>query len=167
MSSFDRSTHKLEGSAGNQTGGLIIKKPSKNESEVEFKRPTIAPRTSLLGLDVLAKRRREQREAEEGNFKEKRLKIDSRLGESVDLGDDSGARISFGKRELSKDRLYRSSRVDTPSHPGGVSEQALERIHDRVGRKEQLKQGLYATSRDGSDRFVNSMQNAKECTCKH
>jgi len=45
------SVSRLEGSTGDEVGGLIIKK--KSVVEHEFKRPDI-PRKSLLGLDKLA-----------------------------------------------------------------------------------------------------------------
>ena len=82
MSDFGGSVHRIAGCSGNEVGGLIKKKPSSQEAgggggrdgggeksskgdkkPSEFKVP--APRTSLFGLDVLAKRKREEREAKE------------------------------------------------------------------------------------------------------
>ena len=48
---------------------------------------------------------------------------------------------------LPQDRHYRASRVETPSHPGGVSEEALERIQSRL-KRDQKGLGVYATSKD-------------------
>ena len=149
MSSFDSSTHRLAGS-GSETGGLIKKKkneevdkPTKDE---EFKKPSV----SLLGLDVLARRKREQREAEEagnGKFTAKRPKLDrDRRREQYD----TDVRISFGKSDISKERRYRAPLNETPSHTGGVSEEALERIHHRMRREQG--QGLYASTARTEDR---------------
>lgn len=50
---FDR----LEGSSGNQKGGLIIKKKNpSNDDDIIFKKPQAR---SLLGLDKLAAKKRE------------------------------------------------------------------------------------------------------------
>jgi hypothetical protein len=51
MEMEEESVDRLEGSSGDEVGGLIIKK--KSQVEHEFKRPDI-PRKSLLGLDKLA-----------------------------------------------------------------------------------------------------------------
>ena len=145
MSSFDRSTHRLAGS-GNEAGGLIIKKKqdqNREKSDETFKRPS----GSLLGLDVLARRKRAEREAEDGGSGlrgEKRPKIERKWDKKDSNYDDSGVRISFGRSDGAKDRKYRSALLDTPSHPGGVSEQALEKMQSRLKRDQG--QGLYASS---------------------
>lgn len=142
MASFDRSTHRLAGS-GNEAGGLIIKKKqiqNPKQSDDVFKQPS----GSLLGLDVLARRKRAEREAEESSARgEKRPKIE-RKNNNKDSYDDSGVRLSFGRSGTAKDRNYRASLLDTPSHPGGVSEQALEVMQSRLKRDQG--QGLYASS---------------------
>ena len=101
MSSFDSSTHRLEGS-GNVTGGLIIKKKVQSASDIvvdEFKKPP-APKSSLLGLDVLARRKREQREEGAVMVAEKRPRWDVRGKEREGNREyDSDVRISFGKAE--------------------------------------------------------------------
>lgn len=153
MSSFDRSTHRLAGSA-NEAGGLIIKKkpdPKREKSDETFKRPS----GSRLGLDVLARRKRAEREAEEGSSAggvrgEKRPKIERKWDKKDSDYDDSGVRISFGRSDGAKDRKYRSSLLETPSHPGGVSEQALEKMQNRLKRDQG--QGLYASSSRGRER---------------
>lgn len=46
-------------------------------------------------------------------------------------------------------RHYRQARIDTPSHPGGVSNAVRDRQHDRHNREKD--KGVYASSkhRDG------------------
>ncbi len=133
MSSYPNSTHHLAGS-GNEVGGLIIKSKKTAEakpSDSTFKKPT----GSILGLDILAKRKREQREIDQEvsrTFTEKK----ARINRSADDDDDSDVRISFGRSDVSKDRHYRGSHIDTPSHPGGVSDAALERFHQHVRKGE-------------------------------
>lgn len=64
MDDDDVSMHRLEGSdATAQVGGLIIKKKSAAAEPHVFRAPT--PRTSLLGLDLLAAHKRKEREAKE------------------------------------------------------------------------------------------------------
>lgn len=60
----DVSMHRLEGSDPSaQVGGLIVKKKSAAAEPHVFRAPT--PRTSLLGLDLLAAQKRKEREAKE------------------------------------------------------------------------------------------------------
>lgn len=142
MSSFDRSSHRLAGS-GNESGGLIIKKkqdPGGQKSDDTFKRPS----RSILGLDVLARRKRAEREATE-EVGEKRPRLErTKYRDFSDSYDDSGVRISFGRSDSSRERKYRSAVLETPSHPGGVSDEALEKMHSR--RKRDLGHGLFASS---------------------
>lgn len=58
------SMHRLEGSdPATQVGGLIVKKKSAAAEPHVFRAPT--PRTSLLGLDLLAVQKRKERECKE------------------------------------------------------------------------------------------------------
>lgn len=60
----DVSMHRLEGSDPTvQVGGLIVKKKSAAAEPHVFRAPT--PRTSLLGLDLLAAQKRKERETKE------------------------------------------------------------------------------------------------------
>lgn len=52
----DPTLHRLEGTQGNEKGGLVIMK-KKSNSDFEFKKPA-TPRTSILGLDKLAASKR-------------------------------------------------------------------------------------------------------------
>lgn len=156
MSSFDRSTHKLEGSSSSEAGGLIVKSSkAKSDSgasnEPTFKKPT----TSLLGLDRLARRKREEREAEAASFPEKRPKLHSKE-EKPSNSYDSDLRISFGKsaraQDGARDRKYRGAMVETPSHTGGVDEEALQRMHSRLaGRDQRGHHRVYASTSRGKD----------------
>ena len=60
----DESLHRLEGSSGQEAGGLVIMKkgPAKGSDDEKhmFKTPT--PRASLLGLDRLAEEKRKEAE---------------------------------------------------------------------------------------------------------
>lgn len=153
MSSFSNSTHRLEGT-GHETGGLIIKskkKPEDKHTDTTFKKPS----GSRLGLDLLARRKREQRQAEEETknaFSEKKPRLYiSALGKILE--GDSDVRISFGRSDVNKDRHYRGTHVETPSHPGGVSDKALERFHTHVrkgGRSGDT--GVYASTKTRNDR---------------
>ena len=158
MSSFDRSSHRLAGSTS-ETGGLIIKKRQKSDIKKSdddgFKRPS----GSLLGLDVLARRKRAERELEEEGSSargEKRPRVDR----TKDSFDDSGVRISFGRTDASRERKYRTSLLETPSHPGGVSEQALEKMHSRMKRDQN--HGLYASSSSSGRQRGTSERREKE-----
>ncbi len=132
MSSYPSSTRYHLAGSGSEVGGLIIKNKratEKKSSDSIFKKPS----SSLLGLDVLAKRKREERQVNQdssGTFTEKKARINT----SED--DDSDVRISFGRSDSSKDRQYRGTHVDTPSHPGGVSDEALERFHQHIRKGE-------------------------------
>lgn len=60
----DVSIHRLEGSDPTaQIGGLIVRKKSAAAEPHVFRAPT--PRTSLLGLDLLAAEKRKERESQE------------------------------------------------------------------------------------------------------
>lgn len=76
MDDDDVSMHRLEGTEPQaQVGGLIVKKKSAASEPHVFRAPT--PRTSLLGLDLLAaqkRKEREIREQEESNGDEKNRK---------------------------------------------------------------------------------------------
>lgn len=78
----DASLHRLEGSDSSaQVGGLIVKKKSAATEQHVFRAP--APRTSLLGLDLLAAQKRKEREVKEqlnsdnDDYKAKRSKVSS------------------------------------------------------------------------------------------
>lgn len=114
MSEDDENLHRLEGTSGEAPGGLIIKKKEKPE-EFQFARP------SLLGLDKLAAAKRKQN------------RLISFQDETND--DDSNATKSDSSTE--KERKYRKHNEETPTYTGGISEQARERMLERLQRREK------------------------------
>ncbi|GAB4824172.1 hypothetical protein N2152v2_011218, partial [Parachlorella kessleri] len=165
----------LEGTAEDQEGGLVLTVPTK-EKHV-FKAP--APRTSLLGLDRLAAQKRAE-QAKQGSLLGKRPLLS--LGEDPTEADeevqggngpDPDQHGSSGGHGTSRDaqhngghggsdsaaaarekRHYRGQRVETPSHPGGVSSSAREAQADRErrAREQRGRDGVYADTRHGRDR---------------
>ncbi|KAF7265584.1 ATP-dependent RNA helicase l(1)G0007 [Rhynchophorus ferrugineus] len=124
------SVHRLEGTTGNERGGLILKKK---------KEPTFRiPQPSLLGLDRLAaKKRKEKEEA----ARKMSFSIDDE--ENSESGTDSKEK----KRKAKEDRKFRSPAEETPTYTGGVSREARERLLER--EKDRYKEkGVYATTKD-------------------
>ena len=126
--------HRLE--ASEQTpGGLIIKKKEGDKKKDDvFKVPS-----SKFGLDLLAKKLKKERES--GllmSFRDHDDETDEKL---ADGNDD---KLKDEKAE-SKVKNYRSSNVETPSHPGGVTDSVRERYKDRISDKSK---GIYASSKD-------------------
>ncbi|XP_054856361.1 pre-mRNA-splicing factor ATP-dependent RNA helicase PRP16 [Eublepharis macularius] len=164
----EASLHRLAGlEPEGQVGGLVLKKRGAaaaggGEQHV-FKRP--APRTSLLGLDLLAAQKRREREREAGDGKRVRLPTDndgpgggkdaSAQEQRQDRDRDRDGAEQEGEgaasgRSSRKDRHYRSARVETPSHTGGVSEEFWERSRQR--ERERREQGVYASSKEEKER---------------
>nr|XP_003705537.1 PREDICTED: pre-mRNA-splicing factor ATP-dependent RNA helicase PRP16 [Megachile rotundata]XP_012145903.1 PREDICTED: pre-mRNA-splicing factor ATP-dependent RNA helicase PRP16 [Megachile rotundata]XP_012145904.1 PREDICTED: pre-mRNA-splicing factor ATP-dependent RNA helicase PRP16 [Megachile rotundata]XP_012145905.1 PREDICTED: pre-mRNA-splicing factor ATP-dependent RNA helicase PRP16 [Megachile rotundata]XP_012145906.1 PREDICTED: pre-mRNA-splicing factor ATP-dependent RNA helicase PRP16 [Megach len=94
--------YRLEGTDKNQTGGLIIRK---KPSDHTFKKPQV----SVLGLDKLAKRKRQE------NSQETKSKSESNSPKSE-----------------SRERKYRSYAEETPTHTGGVNYEAQKRLESRL-----------------------------------
>ncbi|XP_060693991.1 pre-mRNA-splicing factor ATP-dependent RNA helicase PRP16 isoform X1 [Hemiscyllium ocellatum] len=142
----DDSLHRLEGSdPGNQVGGLIIKKKIATDDQHIFRAP--APKTSLLGLDKLAAQKRKEREEKEEEEK-KKSKVSSYKDwdegkEDLGFDEESGDKVG---RHGKKERYYRSSGAETPSHTGGVSEEFKERHRQR--ERDRREHGVYASSKD-------------------
>lgn len=59
-------------------------------------------------------------------------------------------------------RHYRSARVETPSHPGGVSEEFWERSRQR--ERERREHGVYASSKEEKDR---KKERSRDRDCDH
>lgn len=111
MADDDTNLHRLEGSSGDAPSGLIIKK-KENPPEFQFAKP------SLLGLDKLAAAKRKQKNL---------------ISFQDDVDEDEVAESS-GESSGTKERKYRKHNEETPTYTGGISEQARERMLERLQR---------------------------------
>ncbi|XP_077420453.1 pre-mRNA-splicing factor ATP-dependent RNA helicase PRP16 isoform X2 [Vanacampus margaritifer] len=154
----DDSMHRLEGTDSKvQVGGLIVKKKSAAAEHHVFRAPT--PRTSLLGLDLLAAQKRKERENKEqsdasgddGARKKSRVSSYKDWEESKsDSGSDDDDEDDEKNGQDKKEKKYRSSGSETPSSPGGVSEEFRRRHEQR--EKDRREQGVYISSKDDKNR---------------
>lgn len=118
----DDGVHRLEG-ISDQKGGLIVKK----------KPPTFkVPQTSLLGLDKLAEKKRREREDAE---RKRSFSMDEEDGE----GD--------GGSVKNKQRKYRTPQEETPTYTGGISQEARERLIQRLATNRNKEKGVYASTK--------------------
>ena len=118
-------------------GGLVIRKP-KNE---EPKSPRMG--VSKLGLDKLAAiKERERKEKEIAAARKRQAEGDD---DDYEEENDDGR---FVKKGVKRDRGYRETWQETPSHTGGVSEEARKRGDERKGK---VDRGLAAASRGDKD----------------
>lgn len=84
------SMHRLEGADPTvQIGGLIVKKKSAAAEPHVFRAPT--PRTSLLGLDLLAAQKRRERDEQADNEKNSKKSKVSSYKEWEEAKSDSGS----------------------------------------------------------------------------
>uniref|UniRef100_A0A2C9JIP5 RNA helicase n=1 Tax=Biomphalaria glabrata TaxID=6526 RepID=A0A2C9JIP5_BIOGL len=134
---LDDDIHRLEGTSGKETGGLIIMKkgPSKDgDTAHTFKRPDM-PKVSLLGLDKLAASKREI--DSEIHMTPKRSKVSSyKEDDENDVEDDDYKKMSK-KTNKDKERYYRHPQEETPSHPGGVNSEAKHRLQKHSRYKDR------------------------------
>ncbi|XP_039500846.1 pre-mRNA-splicing factor ATP-dependent RNA helicase PRP16 isoform X1 [Drosophila santomea] len=161
MSDDDESgVHRLEGTAGQETrGGLVIRKP-KDSGEKQsagggggFK----VPQGSLLGLDKLAAKRRAEKERSERliSFQDSEFD-DTGGGSSTPQANASAGSSEFAFKKpdtKSFEKLrgqLREHKDETPSHTGGVSEKARERLREHIQR--DRKRGPVSTTSEGRDR---------------
>lgn len=130
----DSSVHRLEASAP-ATGGLVLKK---KDSDKTFK----VPKPSLLGLDRLAAQKRKERDDQKRLISFK----DSEYDDDVSATPDHNAMKTPDHESIHKlNRQYRELKDDTPSHGGGVSDKARDRLAERI---EKDKRGVYVSSKD-------------------
>ncbi|KAG9289815.1 hypothetical protein G9A89_015395 [Geosiphon pyriformis] len=115
-----------------------------------------APRASLLSLDKIAEPNRAEKGSkqavlQEGSaLKKIKLTLESEW-DQYEIPDSNGQAKEESSKESSKSKHYfRASKVaDTPSHPGGVSERALERMEARLKERDRYKvAGYYRNSND-------------------
>uniref|UniRef100_A0AAX7T9P4 RNA helicase n=1 Tax=Astatotilapia calliptera TaxID=8154 RepID=A0AAX7T9P4_ASTCA len=152
----DSSGMMLEGSDPTvQVGGLIVKKKSAAAEPHVFRAPT--PRTSLLGLDLLAAQKRKERETKEqaDSSSDDRSSKKSKVSSYKDWEEgksDSGSdeEDSDDNSTAKKERKYRVTGSETPSNPGGVSEEFRRRHQQR--EKERREHGVYASSKEDRNR---------------
>lgn len=126
----DDNLHRLEG-ISDQIGGLIVKK----------KAPTFkVPQPSLLGLDRLAAARRKERE-------ENARKI-SFLGKDEENEEGEKVFKEPEEKHSGKERHWRSTKSETPSHTGGISTEARNRLIERLKKSKDKEKGVYASSKE-------------------
>ncbi|CAO3578347.1 unnamed protein product [Absidia cylindrospora] len=138
-------------SGNNLPGGLIGRNKSSKSDEQRpvFKAP--APKTSLLGLDELARKKRAAEAAKlkvESDQSDKKVKMDS-----TSQWDDDASTID--DTDVPKQQAkYRSYRMETPSNPGGLSDSALQRMEQmkRRDRDRNRSSGLHGSSREDRHR---------------
>ncbi|TNN87585.1 Pre-mRNA-splicing factor ATP-dependent RNA helicase PRP16 [Liparis tanakae] len=153
----DVSMHRLEGSdPDTQVGGLMVKTKSAAEEPHVFRAPT--PRTSLLGLDLLAAQKRkereskEQAEADDNNRKKSKItsyqdweegKSDSGSDEEEDDDKDSDAKKEseeFKRRHQQREKdkrehgVYASSKEDKNKERDRSRDKGKDRRNERDER---------------------------------
>uniref|UniRef100_A0A672PQ71 Pre-mRNA-splicing factor ATP-dependent RNA helicase PRP16 n=1 Tax=Sinocyclocheilus grahami TaxID=75366 RepID=A0A672PQ71_SINGR len=135
-----------------QDGGLIVNKKSASTEQHVFRAP--APRTSLLGLDLLAAQKRKDREGKESlDDQPKKSKVSSykdwEEGQSDSGSDDENQEDEMLCSHEFVTCFYRKYRVtgsETPSNPGGVSEEFKQKHQQR--EKDRREHGVYASSKE-------------------
>lgn len=138
-----------------------MKKKSKESSSAkdDFKKPLL-PKGSLLGLDVLAQRKRQLKEAQLDELQdEKRSKVESYREEEEDEIEDEDDK-SHDRMKKSHERHYRSPRIETPTHTGGVSKEALERQRRR--ERDARRGAVYASSKDDDRRHKDRDRKSRD-----
>lgn len=137
----DPTVHRLEAS-GPATGGLVIKKSTDSDAS-NFK----VPKPSLLGLDRLAAQKRKEREDQNRliSFKDNEYDDDTGGLSAAGTPDHSAQKTPDLSSVHKLNRQYRELRTETPSHTGGVSDKARDRLA-KLSEKE--KRGVYVSTKD-------------------
>lgn len=130
----DPSVHRLEASAP-ATGGLVLKKKDADTSTFKV------PKPSMLGLDRLAAQKRKEREDQKRlvSFK------DNEYDDETATPDHNTVKTPDMTSVHKLSRNYRESKSETPSHGGGVSDKARDRLA-KISEKE--KRGVYVSTKD-------------------
>lgn len=123
MDSENDGVYRLEGIKETR-GGLIVKK----KPICTFK----VPQPSLLGLDRLAVQKRKERD-------EVARKMSFEIEEESNICKDSSNVHSTNKRK------FRSPQEETPTYTGGISQEAKQRVNERLNRIKE--KGFYATTK--------------------
>ncbi|EGO19526.1 hypothetical protein SERLADRAFT_479062, partial [Serpula lacrymans var. lacrymans S7.9] len=121
-------------------GGLMQKdiKHTFRQPAKPIEPPT--PRGSLLGLDRLAKEKREAA-ALDSNGSRKRPRIDGQ-GDPV---------FKVPNLPISRNNNIRQRGEETPSHPGGLSDAARKKLEDYRKNREKQREGIAAPSQNRAD----------------
>ena len=120
----------LEGTDGG-VGGLIIRKKKNDDDDAKFVAPKLPhlENRSLLGLDILAAKKEKEREEA------------SKIKETTKF-----------KEGPSTQKNFRRKHEETPSHTGGVADEAKRRRDER--KDKERDRGFYVSSKDnGEDLF--------------
>uniref|UniRef100_A0A1A9VNH9 RNA helicase n=1 Tax=Glossina austeni TaxID=7395 RepID=A0A1A9VNH9_GLOAU len=161
----DTSIHLLEGTIGKEMhGGLILKKTSSSDDNNKFK----IPKPSILGLDKLAAQKRKERE-------ESQRLISFKAGDGDDgIDSDNVAKdnalttaraseFAFKKPDTqSFQKISRQLRIhkdETPSHTGGVSEKARERLREHL--KRDRSKGVHYSTKDYAKNLDKDRERSK------
>ncbi|KAK7688261.1 Pre-mRNA-splicing factor ATP-dependent RNA helicase PRP16 [Cerrena zonata] len=124
-----------------RAGGLV-----RNDAQHTFRRPAKpieppTPRTSILGLDRLAREKREAAAAN-GEGSRKKPKLD---------GDGPEPMFKVPSLPVSRSTNMRQRGNETPSHPGGLSDIARQRLEERRKNRENQKEGIAAKNQPRED----------------
>lgn len=128
--------HRLE-APEQKPGGLFIKKKENSDKNDVFKVPI-----SKFGLDVLARKLKKERES--GlltSFRDHDDETEAKVDSEESKHDDA----KFKGKSETKNKNYRTSKTETPSHPGGVSRSVRDHYRDRISDKSK---GIYASTKD-------------------
>ncbi|KAI8326954.1 P-loop containing nucleoside triphosphate hydrolase protein [Choanephora cucurbitarum] len=146
----------------NLPGGLIT--PNKNKSsEADQDRPIFkvpaVPNKSLLGLDELARKKRqaEAEKAEREADKKMRLSWNDQEEEQEEEKpkDDKKPDEQLSRRHHRPS--YRSHRMETPSNPGGVSDSALKRLEE-MKRRDRHRSSLHHKAKQPEEPVTNGSE---------
>ncbi|KAG8230357.1 hypothetical protein J437_LFUL000628 [Ladona fulva] len=141
MEEDDPEIYRLEGSKS-EVGGLIIKKKP-NQNDNTFKVPP--PRQSLLGLDKLAALRKKERE-------EEFLQLEKTKQLACSEDNDEKDKEELQKKKRHNDRHYRELRVETPTHTGGITDEARRRLVEHMKRNKDRGITASSSKKDGRKR---------------
>ncbi|KNC23761.1 hypothetical protein FF38_13822, partial [Lucilia cuprina] len=143
----DSGVHRLEGtSATEMRGGLVIKKTKTDDNKFKV------PKPSILGLDKLAAQKRKEREESQRliSFKDNENDDEDKDVRAVSTPS-LPSEFAFKKPDTQSfqkmGRQLRAPKDETPTHTGGVSEEARERLREHI-KRDRSKGGVHYTSKD-------------------
>ncbi|KAF9568089.1 DEAH-box RNA helicase prp16 [Mortierella alpina] len=168
MSNFTRAYDEEDEAPAPQLPGGLIKrvKSATGDDRHVFKAPAVPTGVSRLGLDKLAKEKREERErvaATSQPAKKIKLQVEDEWRDGDDHSQENTGRDEYkggaGRGSSASEKSstvrvteaqYRTKRMETPSHPGGVSQEALRRAEERRQR-DRNRGGLHDRAQDSWD----------------